>query len=179
MPVRPIKFRHGVRVMLVAGPEVLLINDSDPGIPGSSWWVIPGGGIDDGESPLEAACREVFEETGLQLEASQLIGPVGSGIVVHGYSDRIRVQAEVFHRAEVPRFTPDFSRWTPWEKQRMCGAAWHRNDSLPANCWPGHLPELLAATPSQPLSCALREESTVPLTRAEWQQVSDAVPGDA
>lgn len=30
-------------------------------------WVLPGGGIDTGESPSEAAIREVFEETGLTV----------------------------------------------------------------------------------------------------------------
>lgn len=30
-------------------------------------WVLPGGGIDQGESPEEAAIREVFEETGLHV----------------------------------------------------------------------------------------------------------------
>lgn len=58
MNPRPLKLRRGARVLLIAGEEVLLLNDSDPGIPGSSWWVTPGGGIDAGENPAEAACRE-------------------------------------------------------------------------------------------------------------------------
>lgn len=31
-------------------------------------WFVPGGHIDDGESPIEAATREVFEETGVSCE---------------------------------------------------------------------------------------------------------------
>ncbi|MDO5084793.1 MAG: NUDIX domain-containing protein [Arachnia propionica] len=171
MPVRPIKFRYGVRVLLLAGTEVLLINDSDPGVPTSSWWVVPGGGIDDGEPALEAACREVAEETGFELTSSQLVGPVGGGVAVHGYSDRIRVQQDVFYRAVVPRFVPDLSGWTPWERQRMKGAAWHRLDHLPDALWPNRLPELVAAIPGCPTDLGTREESTVPLTDAEWQRV--------
>lgn len=37
-------------------------------------WELPMGGIDDGESPEEAARRELFEETGLQSDKIQKIG---------------------------------------------------------------------------------------------------------
>lgn len=31
-------------------------------------WLTPGGGLEPGESPVRAACRETFEETGLHLD---------------------------------------------------------------------------------------------------------------
>ena len=31
------------------------------------WWEIPGGGVKSGESSLEAVCREVLEETGIDV----------------------------------------------------------------------------------------------------------------
>lgn len=37
-------------------------------------WVLPGGGIDPGETPEEAVIREVFEETGLQVEIARKSG---------------------------------------------------------------------------------------------------------
>lgn len=63
----------GVAIVLTAAPErmILLVHAT-----GSSWQKpkmgIPKGGIEQGESILEAALRETLEETGIKLEESQL-----------------------------------------------------------------------------------------------------------
>jgi ADP-ribose pyrophosphatase YjhB (NUDIX family) len=41
---------------------------------GYSGWTLPGGGIDPGEDPADAAVREIFEETGYRAELGALIG---------------------------------------------------------------------------------------------------------
>lgn len=43
--------------------EVLLIKRRDVPV-----WVLPGGGIDEGERPEMAVCREAWEETGMRVE---------------------------------------------------------------------------------------------------------------
>ena len=37
-------------------------------------WTLPGGGIEFGENPADAAIREVFEETGYVVELGELLG---------------------------------------------------------------------------------------------------------
>jgi 8-oxo-dGTP pyrophosphatase MutT (NUDIX family) len=71
--------RRAARVLLLddAG-RILLQNCCDPSSPGAgSWWNTMGGGIDPGETPEQAAARELAEETGLRVSPEQL------GAVVH------------------------------------------------------------------------------------------------
>lgn len=41
---------------------------------GSRTWTTPGGGVESGESPIQAVEREVYEETGYSIETGHLIG---------------------------------------------------------------------------------------------------------
>jgi 8-oxo-dGTP diphosphatase len=38
------------------------------------WWNLPGGGMEAGETVDEAVCREVREETGLEVKVERLVG---------------------------------------------------------------------------------------------------------
>ncbi|MCW2763187.1 MAG: hypothetical protein JWR85_3388 [Marmoricola sp.] len=53
--------------MIVRAGEILLARIS-PSISGTEQWTLPGGGIEFGEHPNDAAIREVHEETGLDCE---------------------------------------------------------------------------------------------------------------
>jgi 8-oxo-dGTP pyrophosphatase MutT (NUDIX family) len=149
---------------------VLLLADTDPGLPGSRWWVTPGGGIDPGETPLAAAVREVEEETGLVVGAGRLLGPVATRTVVHGYSDQVLSQTEAFYLLPVAEpFVPDATGLTPDELITLDGWAWHPLDALaavPEPVWPADLASLAALGTSPgawPVDLGRVEESTLPV----------------
>jgi len=63
-PVSPIP---AVAVMVLRGDEVLMIKRGKE--PRKGTWTVPGGSIELGETMARAAEREVFEETGVKIEA--------------------------------------------------------------------------------------------------------------
>jgi len=51
---------------------LLQLRDSDPGIPFPGHWVLFGGELNAGETPRQAACREMKEELDLSLDSRKL-----------------------------------------------------------------------------------------------------------
>jgi len=59
-----------VDVIIECGGGIVLVRRKNP----PHGWALPGGFVDPGESVARAACREAKEETGLEVELSELLG---------------------------------------------------------------------------------------------------------
>lgn len=169
---RPRKRRRAMRVLLVDDQDrVLLFRDSDPGIlPLPTFWITTGGGVDPGETDLQAAVREVAEETGLAITEPDLLGPLATRVVVHGYSDVVTTQDEVFWFVRCAAFEVSTAGHTEDELATMTSHHWWTRAELAdtdEDIWPRDLvavwdqvgPGDTVRTP--PLALGEVDESTV------------------
>jgi len=94
--------RVGAYAVVLAGERILLTELAGSTASAGSW-TLPGGGIDHGETPVDAVVREVYEETGHTIVGPRLVD-VGSTHFV-GRSPRGRLEdfhsIRIVYRADV------------------------------------------------------------------------------
>jgi 8-oxo-dGTP pyrophosphatase MutT (NUDIX family) len=118
--------RTSVRVLLVDSDDrILLLRGSDPGRPDlGQWWFTVGGGLEPGEDPVTAACREITEETGLRVRPEEIGPAVWTGRTVFPWLGRVYDQTETYHVVRCGRFDPDTSGFDAQEAQAVAGWRW-------------------------------------------------------
>ena len=124
----PGQHRETARILLSKpdGKVFLLLTHFDPEVGLPPRWITPGGGIDTGETPIEAAVRELREETGLVVSQEALGVKVaeisgrwdwGDGLNHHTYVDH-------FYQLQVTEFELDNSGWTEDERRDVLDYRW-------------------------------------------------------
>lgn len=100
--------RSAVRVVLIDGRgNILLLHTRDlHDSEFTSAWELPGGGMESGESFLEAAAREVREETGIQLGPAAISAPLWRRDVLYTYRGQRRLQHETIAVARIAAIAP-------------------------------------------------------------------------
>ena len=148
----PIIERTAVRVVLTdASGAVLLFHTREPALPAfGTWWELPGGGLEAGESYQDAAIREVREETGFILEPAQVEQPRWRWRACYRYEEVRRLQDEVAVLARLPLVCPDVDESGRLDSELACyfGYRWwpvHELASSQERFYPRRLPALLPA----------------------------------
>lgn len=139
--------RRAARVLLLdPSGRVLLLRGCDPARPEHRYWFTVGGGLEAGESLADAAVREVYEETGLRITVTDLVGPVRSDRVEFPFDGRWYTQVQSFFVVRADAFTADLANLDDYEVASVDEARWWSADELAATterCYPGDLAQLL------------------------------------
>ncbi|HET8658057.1 MAG TPA: NUDIX domain-containing protein [Micromonosporaceae bacterium] len=146
----PLVERRVVRlVVLDAAGRLLLFHTRYPGRPEvGTWWELPGGGIDPGETYREAAVRELREETGIAVRPDQVGPPTWRRSASFRYRDERRLQHEVVVvvRLTGPGPAVDEAGRLDYELEDYIGFRWWPAAEVagsPERFYPGRLPALL------------------------------------
>ncbi len=80
-------------------------------------WEIPTGAIDKGESPLEAAKRELHEESGLSAKQWKTLGTMDTSNGVTNEVAHLFLATDLTQGANAPEAVEDFAfQWIPFER---------------------------------------------------------------
>lgn len=125
--------RDSARVLVVDGHGAVLlfrVDDRDDDKP--AIWITPGGGIEPGEAALDAAVRELREETGLTVAPDELGVPVAVTRGEWTFRREPLRSTDWFFTYRCPRFAPATSGWSDLERELHSDWRWWRAESLEA-----------------------------------------------
>ncbi|GAA2299084.1 hypothetical protein GCM10009853_064160 [Glycomyces scopariae] len=109
--------RYGARCIVIDEQDAVLFIGRTATAERPARWFLPGGGIDPGETPLDAAVRELSEETGLHVPPADVVGPVARRSFSRARDGEVFTQDNYLFFTRVARFEP-----------RVCGGDAYEQD---------------------------------------------------
>ena len=122
--------RQAGRVVVVAQGQMLLVAGHDFSDATHHWLFTPGGGIEAGESPAQAAARELAEETGIIVDPGALT-LLGYRQALFEFRALTCLANETFYYLHLER-KPQLNqeRWTANERSLLDGLNWYSPHKL-------------------------------------------------
>jgi 8-oxo-dGTP pyrophosphatase MutT (NUDIX family) len=146
----PVVERQVVRMaVLDEGNRLLLFHTRDPTAPDlGTWWELPGGGLEPGETYADAAIRELYEEAGILAQPHQVGAPSWRRSATFRYRGTRRINHErvLEVRLGVPGPDVDERGRVAFEKEDYFGFRWWPLDEVISSqerFYPGRLPTML------------------------------------
>ena len=139
--------RVTARVLPVSSTgAVLLLQERDPARPDELYWSSIGGAADSGESLLEAAVRELWEETGIIVGADLLTAPVHRGVQAYSWDGIDNVADSTYFVLPLDDHVEvSFEHLEPEEVGNVLAAGWWTPTALADVAFrPPDLPEIMS-----------------------------------
>ena len=133
---RQIRHRVCARVLPVNPQgEVLLLHGWDPAAPEEPYWFSIGGAIDAGETLVDAAVREMREETGIVIQPTELSEPIAREDAEFDWGVWRLVQDQTYFALALYHDPAaiSFEGLEPIERTTIDAAAWWTADALVAD----------------------------------------------
>lgn len=124
-------FRPSARVVLVDETGcTLMFRIVDPLDDKPPVWITPGGAIEPGEALAEAACRELWEETGLLVDPTELGNPLAVTRGEWVFRGAPIYSEDWFFGLRTHRFEPSVTGWTDVEREVHDSWRWWSQEDL-------------------------------------------------
>ncbi|MBF8193770.1 NUDIX domain-containing protein [Nonomuraea sp. K274] len=104
--------------------RVLLLHGFDPARPDQPFWFTVGGAVEDGETPQEAAAREMYEEVAIRAPLEDFSGPYEARTIEFEWAEYAITQDQSFFAIRVGDAAVSFEHMDQIEKDTTTAYRW-------------------------------------------------------